>query len=117
MKTPMKTVELLERPTQAFEVAIAPVESEYSLNIAGVYQDGVTRLSAIKLIAEQASPASQEIQELHGRPCAAYYQSGLNEQMDKLVACQTCGLVQEAASPLPRRPIFKRRGPMARFLA
>jgi len=199
----MKTVELLERPTQAFEVAIAPVESEYSLNIMGIYQDSVTRdwavqscsqatqlagekrvqnlwynadslrdtgilleavraavaadvivisvyaadelpldlcvwieawlprrlsrvgalaaligvadpldspsvrtleylqsvarkadldfipqerkrpvtspVSAIKLIAEQASPASKEFQELHGRPCAAYYHSGLNE--------------------------------------
>jgi len=75
----MKTVELLERPTQAFEVAIAPVESEYSLNIMGIYQDSRTRVSAIKLIAEQASPASNGIQELHGRPCAAYYHSGLNE--------------------------------------
>jgi len=199
----MKTVELLERPTQAFEVAIAPVESEYSLNIMGIYQDSVTRdwavqscsqatqlagekrvqnlwynadslrdtgilleavraavaadvivisvyaadelplelcvwieawlprrlsrvgalaaligvadpldspsvrtleylqsvarkadldfipqerkrpvtspVSAIKLIAEQASPASKEFQELHGRPYAAYYHSGLNE--------------------------------------
>jgi hypothetical protein len=79
MQTLVKTVELLERPTQAFEVAIAPVESEYSLNIAGVYQDSRTRVSAIKLIAEQASPASKGIQELHVRPCAAYYHSGLNE--------------------------------------
>ena len=39
----MKTVELLERPTEGLEVAIAPVESEYALNIAGVYQDSVTR--------------------------------------------------------------------------
>jgi hypothetical protein len=75
----MKTVELLERPTEAFEVAIAPDESEYTLNIAGVYQNSVTRVSSIKLIAEQASPTSREIQELHGRPYAAYYHSGLNE--------------------------------------
>jgi len=203
MQTLVKTVELLERPTQAFEVAIAPVESEYSLNIMGIYQDSVTRdwavqscsqatqlagekrvqnlwynadslrdtgilleavraavaadvivisvyaadelpldlcvwieawlprrlsrvgalaaligvadpldspsvrtleylqavarkaeldfipqerkrpdatrVSAIKLIAEQASLTSKEFQELHGRPCAAYYHSGLNE--------------------------------------
>jgi hypothetical protein len=39
----MKTVELLERPAEAFEVAVAPNESEYTLSIAGVYQDSVTR--------------------------------------------------------------------------
>jgi len=79
MQTLMKTVELPDRPTEAFEVAIAPVESEYALNIAEVYQDSVTRVSAIKLIAEQASPTSQDLQELHGRAYAAYYHSGLNE--------------------------------------
>jgi hypothetical protein len=35
----MKTVELLEGPSEPFEVAIAPDESEYALNIVGVYQD------------------------------------------------------------------------------
>ena len=39
----MKTVELLEHPTEAFEVAVAPDELEYTLNIAGIYQDSVTR--------------------------------------------------------------------------
>ena len=75
----MKTAELLERTAFWDGVAIAPVVSGYTLNIAGVYQDSRTRVSAIKLIAEQASPASKEFQELHGRPYAAYYHSGLNE--------------------------------------
>jgi hypothetical protein len=31
----MKTVELLDRPSELFEVAFAPDESEYTLNIVG----------------------------------------------------------------------------------
>ena len=94
----MKTVELLERPTEAFEMAIAPGESEYTLNVRTLeYLQTVarkaeldfipqerkrpvaSRVSAIKLIAEQASPTSQEFQELRGRAYAAYHHSGLNE--------------------------------------
>ena len=94
----MKTVELVEGPTEAFEAAIAPVESEFTLNVRTIeYLQAVarkaevdfipnerkrpvaSRVSAIKLIAEQASPTSKEFQELHGRPYAAYYHSGLNE--------------------------------------
>jgi hypothetical protein len=215
----MKTVELLDHPTEAFEVAVAPGESEYTLNIEGVYQDSVTRnwavqtchratrlageervqntwhntnslsdpgilLNAVRaavaadvivisvyaadelpldlyvwieawlprrlsrrgalaalvgvaepldspsvrtleylqavarkaqldfipqqrdrpaasvgcsvnLITESASTAAQSLQELYGHRCDAYRHWGLNEKMDKLVACQTCGLVQE----------------------
>ncbi len=98
MKTPMKTVELLERPTEAFKEAIAPDESEYTPSVRTLeYLQAVARraeldfipqelkrpvaspVSAIKLIAEQASPPSQEFQELRGRAYAAYYHSGLNE--------------------------------------
>jgi hypothetical protein len=39
----MKTAELLERTAFWDGVAIAPVVSGYTLNIAGVYQDSVTR--------------------------------------------------------------------------
>jgi len=39
----MKTAELLERTAFGDGVAIAPVVSGYTLNIAGVYQDSVTR--------------------------------------------------------------------------
>jgi len=44
----MKTVELLERPSEPFEVAIAPDESEYTLNIVGVYQDVASRSWAMQ---------------------------------------------------------------------
>ena len=56
----MKTVELLERPTQAFEVAIAPVESEYSLNIMGIYQDSVTRDWAVQSCSQATQLAGEK---------------------------------------------------------
>ena len=39
----MKAFDLLERPTDQLEVAMAQDEAAYTLNIAGVYQDSVTR--------------------------------------------------------------------------
>jgi len=44
----MKTVEFVERPSEPFEVAIAPDESEYTLNIVGVYQDVASRSWAMQ---------------------------------------------------------------------
>jgi hypothetical protein len=39
----VKASDPLEPPTDQLEVAVAPDEAAYSLNIAGVYQDSVTR--------------------------------------------------------------------------
>jgi hypothetical protein len=39
----MKALELMERPAEPFEVAMSLDESEYTLKIAGVYQNNVTR--------------------------------------------------------------------------
>jgi hypothetical protein len=44
----MRTVEFVERPSEPFEVAIAPDESEYTLNIVGVYQDVASRSWAMQ---------------------------------------------------------------------
>jgi hypothetical protein len=40
---PMNEIEMLESTSEPFEIAITPDESECALNIAGVYQDTVTR--------------------------------------------------------------------------
>src|SRR5580658_2369959 len=56
----MKTLELLERPTDPFEVAIGPDESGYTLNIAGVYQDSVTRDWAVQSYLRATRLAGEE---------------------------------------------------------
>ena len=56
----MKTVDLLERPTKTFEVAMASDESEYSLNIAGIYQDNVTRDWAMQTCRQATQLAGEE---------------------------------------------------------
>jgi hypothetical protein len=56
----MKTIELLERPTKPFEVVIGPDESEYTLKIAGVYQDNVTRDWAMQTCRRATRLAEEE---------------------------------------------------------
>jgi len=66
----VRTLEYLQAVARKAELDFIPQERK---------RPDATRVSAIKLIAEQASLTSKEFQELHGRPCAAYYHSGLNE--------------------------------------
>ena len=56
----MKTVEILERPTEPSELAIAPDESEYALNIVGVYQDVASRNWAMQVCQRATQSAGEE---------------------------------------------------------
>ena len=59
MKTLMKTVELLERPTEAFEVAIAPDESEYTPSVRTLeYLQAVARRAELDFIPKSSSGQS-----------------------------------------------------------
>jgi hypothetical protein len=50
----------LERPTDQLEVAMAPDEAAYSLSIAGVYQDSVTRYWAMQSCRRATQLAGEE---------------------------------------------------------
>jgi hypothetical protein len=56
----MKTFELLERPVLSGNVAVAPDEVAYSLNIAGVYQDSVTRDWAMQTCRQATQLAERD---------------------------------------------------------
>lgn len=56
----MKTGEFLKRPIEPFEVANAPYQSGYTLNIAGVYQDFVTRDWAMQSCSRATRLAGEE---------------------------------------------------------
>jgi hypothetical protein len=56
----MKMTQLLKRPTELFEVATAPDESGYTLNVAGVYQDTVTRDWAMQSYLRATRLAGEE---------------------------------------------------------
>jgi hypothetical protein len=94
----MKTVEILERPTEPFEVAIAPDEPEYTLNVRtidclrAVARKGQldfisqerkrpvsSRASSMKLIAEHAGATAPLRDGLHSQRYAACPHCGLNE--------------------------------------
>jgi hypothetical protein len=55
-----KAVHLLGRPVLADKVAIAPAESDVALNIAGVYQDFVTREWALQTCRRATRLAGEE---------------------------------------------------------
>ena len=55
----MKTLEYLERPSDPFEVVIARAGSGDALNIAGVYEDIVTREWAVQSYVRTAQPAEE----------------------------------------------------------
>jgi hypothetical protein len=55
-----KAPELLERPVPAEEAIMAPDESGYSLHIAGVYQDSVTRDWAMQTCHRATQLAGEE---------------------------------------------------------
>jgi hypothetical protein len=78
----MKTVEILERPTISFEVAIAPDESRKA-QLDFIPQERnrpvSSRASSMKLIAEHAGTAAPGIHELHGQRYDTYSHWGLNE--------------------------------------
>jgi len=94
----MKTVEILELPTEPFEVAIAPDESKYTLNVRtidclrAVARKGQldfisqerkrpvsSRASSMKLIAEHAGATAPVRDGLPSQRYAAYPHGGLNE--------------------------------------
>jgi hypothetical protein len=56
----MKTLEYLDRSTDPFEVVIARSESGHTLNIAGVYEDVVTREWAVQSYHRAAQLAGEE---------------------------------------------------------
>jgi hypothetical protein len=56
----MRAVEQLERTVPLDEVATAPDESEYCLNVAGVYQDSVTRDWAVQTCRRATQMAGEE---------------------------------------------------------
>jgi hypothetical protein len=56
----MKEIERLGHPPEPFEVALAPVEAGKALNIAGVYQDSVTRDWATQICRRATRLAEQE---------------------------------------------------------
>ena len=56
----MKADDLLEHLVLSDEVAIAPVESGFSLNVAGVYQDSVTRDRAVQTCRRATRIAGEE---------------------------------------------------------
>jgi hypothetical protein len=78
----MKTVELLERRTISFEVAIALDESRKA-QLDFIPQERKrpvsSRASSTKLIAEHAGTAAPVLHELHGQRYDAYSHWGLNE--------------------------------------
>jgi hypothetical protein len=61
----MNAIEILEFPTEPFEVAAAPPESDSTL--------------PKELIKEEAIAATQSLQELHSQRFDGYYRWGLNE--------------------------------------
>ena len=94
----MKKVEILVLPTEPFEVATAPDESKYTLNVRAfeslraVARKGQldfisqerkrpvsSRASSMKLIAEHAGTVAPVLHELHGQRYDAYSHWGLNE--------------------------------------
>jgi len=94
----MKTVEILVLPTEPFEVATAPDESKYTLNVRtidclrAVARKGQldfisqerkrpvsSRASSMKLIAEHAGATAPVRDGLPGQRYAAYPHGGLNE--------------------------------------
>jgi hypothetical protein len=78
----MKTVELLERPTISFEVAIPPDESRKA-QLGFILQERKrpvsSRASSMKLIAEHAGATAPVRDGLPGQRYAAYPHGGLNE--------------------------------------
>jgi len=56
----MKAVEIFDRTVLADEAALAPDESGYTLNIAGVYQDTVTRNWAMQTCRHATRLAGEE---------------------------------------------------------
>ena len=94
----MKTVEILVLPTEPFEVATAPDESKYTLNVRAfeslraVARKGQldfisqerkrpvsSRASSMKLIAEHAGATAPLRDGLHSQRYAACPHCGLNE--------------------------------------
>jgi hypothetical protein len=56
----MKAVELLERKVAPDKVAMAPDESGYALNLAGVYQDSVTQAWAMQTCRQATQLVGEE---------------------------------------------------------
>jgi len=93
----MKTIELLERPTKPFEVAIVPDESGYTLNTAGVYQDLVTRDWAMQTCHRASRLAGED------RVQRKWHNTNSLSDPGILVDAVRAALVADVNQPVPPR--------------
>ena|ERR1700677_629377 len=99
----MITLKLLERPSKAFEVAIVPEdESAYTLNVAGFYQDTVTRDWAMQSTFKATQLAGAERVRFNWYDLNSLSDTGiLREAVDATLVADVIMVSVYAADELP----------------